>query len=288
MSKIIRIVDFCRFFCRLKICGTLLLKNSALFDILGQVSENILERRTGACFLSVFYIRGNMAKKIDVLGIGIDNYTVREELLLLDTFLSSTALNIIETVTVEKILLAENNLRMRECIGQADLTLIGDKELLEPREQVSVQRIREIKNNDFLYEMIRRVVRNQKRVFLLAMTRVEAEKMQAFFQAENPRFKIEGIYAVEECGTDLDTIVNEINGTTPDMVISSMTSPYEEEFILDHKDKLSLSIWLGIGADYNRRSEGLAIGSHVKSLALRGKLYHAMQKYQKESRENKK
>lgn len=229
-----------------------------------------------------------MAKKIDIMGMGIDNYTVREALLQLDTFLSSTALNIIETVTVEKILLAENNLSVKECIGQADLTLIGDKEMLSGREQVSVQRIREIKNNDFLYEMIRRVVRNQKRVFLLAMTRAEADKMQAFFEAENPRFKIEGSLAVEECGTDLDAIVNEINGTTPDMVISAMTSPYEEEFILQHRDKLSLSIWFGVGKDYGRKPEGFAIGGHVKSLALRGKLHHAMQKYEKESREKKK
>ena len=35
-------------------------------------------------------------------------------------------------------------------------------------------------------------------------------------------------------------------------------------------------------------TRGLAIGSHVKSLALRGKLYHAVQKYEKESQEKKK
>ncbi len=233
-------------------------------------------------------IREIMVKKIDILGISIDNYTVREALLQLDTFLSSTALNIIETVTVEKILLSGTNPRIGECLGQADLTLIGDKELLAGKEQASVQRIREIRNNEFLYEMIRRVVRNQKRVFLLAMTRAEVDKMQAFFEGESDRFKIEGSYALEECGGDLDAIVNEINSTTPDIVVSAMTSPFEEEFILEHKDKLSLSIWFGMGAGYNRRSEGLAIGNHVKSLALRGKLYHAMQKYEKESQEKKK
>ncbi len=57
-----------------------------------------------------------MVKKIEVLGISIDNYTVREALLQLDTFLSSSALNIIETVTVEKILLSETNPSIRDCL----------------------------------------------------------------------------------------------------------------------------------------------------------------------------
>lgn len=229
-----------------------------------------------------------MAKQIELLGSRIDNYTVREALLQLDVFLSSTALNIIETVTLEKILIGQDNPKVQECINQASLTLIGENEILMAGGQTSQQRFREIKDNDFLYEMIRRVVRNQKKVFLLAMSRGEADKMQAFFQGENPNLKIEGSYSVEECGTDLDAIVNEINSATPDMVISSMTSPYEEEFILEHKDKLSVSIWYGMGPDYQKKSEGFAFGKKVKSLALQGKLHHAMQKYQKESQEKKK
>lgn len=229
-----------------------------------------------------------MTKKIEILGMSIDNYTVRESTLQLDTFLSSAGFNMIETVTVEKILMAAENPMVRDCIRQADLTMIDERELLPAKGQETEQRIREINNNDFLYEMIRRVVRDQKRIFLLAMTRAKAEEMQSFFIRENDRIKISGSYSVDQCETDPDTIVNEINSATPDMVISSMTSPYEEEFILEHKDKLDIRLWFGLGPDYHRQPGRFQIGKKVKSLALWGKLHHAVQNYQKESQENKK
>ena len=44
-----------------------------------------------------------MIKKIDILGMQVDNYTVRESILRLDTYMSNTVLNIIETVTMKQL-----------------------------------------------------------------------------------------------------------------------------------------------------------------------------------------
>lgn len=226
-----------------------------------------------------------MIKKIDILGMHVDNYTVREAILQLDTYMNSTVLNIIETVTMKQLMLTGENPKVRECIEQADLTVIGESEILSVTGKISVQRVREIREKDFLHELLRRITRNQKRVFLMAMTRAEVEHMQKFFTEVNPKFKVEGTYAIEECVGDPENVVNEINGTTPDIVISAMTSPYEEEFVLDHRDKISASVWYGIGTDYDKKAGGLQVGSTLKRLMMQGKLHHTVSRYQAESKD---
>ena len=89
-----------------------------------------------------------------------------------------------------------------------------------------------------------------------------------------------GSFPVEACAGDLDTMVNEINGATPDIVISALESPAEEEFLVSHKDKIGTSIWYGIGNSYNQNQGRIQVGNVLKKLALRGRLHHSVSKYQ--------
>lgn len=228
-----------------------------------------------------------MIKKIDIFGMHVDNYTVREAILQLDTYMNSTVLNIIETITMKQLMLAAENPKVRDYIEQADLSVIGESEILSETGATSVQRVREIRDKDFTNELLRRVVRNQKRVFLIAMTREDVEHMQAYFTEMNPKFTVAGSYAMEECIGDLDSVVNHINGSIPDMIISAMPSPQEEEFVLDHKDKISASVWYGVGADYDKKSGGIQVGTTLKRLVMRGRLHHTMSRYQVESKSKK-
>lgn len=225
-----------------------------------------------------------MIKKIDILGMQVDNYTVRESLLRLDTYMSNTVLNIIETVTMKQLVAAGENPMIRECLAQADLCIIGDREILSETGNATVQRMREVRDQDFLHELVKRVVRNQKRIFLIAMTRSDIEDMQAFFSEMNPKFTIAGSYAVEDCVGDMDSVINELNGTTPDMVISALDSPVEEEFLLSHKDKIGTGVWYGIGTSYKKPQGSVRFGEMLQKLALRGRLHHSVSKYQNENK----
>jgi len=63
-------------------------------------------------------------KKIEILGMHLDNYTVRESLLRLDTYMGNTVLNIIETVTMKQLVLAGEHPVIKDCLNQADLCII--------------------------------------------------------------------------------------------------------------------------------------------------------------------
>lgn len=222
-------------------------------------------------------------REISILGICVDNYTVRESLMRLDTYMGSTVLNIIETVTMEQLILAGENPAIKSCLEQADLCIIGDQEILAETGKDTAQRIREIRDHDFLHELLTRMVRNHKRVFLLAMTQNEIEEMQKAFGEIAARFTAAGSYAIEACSKDADAIVNEINGSTPDVVISALDSPMEEEFVLSHKDKIGAGIWYGIGSSSYRKEGRVKVGSTLKKLFLKGRLHHFVSKYESEN-----
>lgn len=227
-------------------------------------------------------------KKIDILGICVDNYTARESLLRLDTYLGSTMLNIIETVTMEQMIASVEFSVIKDCLEYADLSIIGECEILTETGNATAQRMREIRDQDFLHELLKRTVRGQKRVFLIAMTNLQVEQMQEFFAGLVSKFSAVGSFALEESAEDMDTIVNEINGATPDIVISALTSPVEEEFILAHKDKIGTSVWYGIRDSYCQSRDKVQVKRALKKLALRGRLRHSMSRYRQNRNEDRK
>lgn len=221
------------------------------------------------------------SKTIDILGMRVDNYTVRESLLRLDTYLGGMGLNIIETVTMQKLLMAGEHSVIRDCLAQADLCVIGECGILSETDNVTAQRMREVREKDFLQELVKRMGRGRKRVFLIAMTDAQIGQMKERFAQWAPDFTEAGSCAVESSAPNMDAVVNEINGATPDIVISALDSPMEEEFIISHKDKVGTSVWYGIGADFDFKQGIGKAGSAIKSLAFRGRLHHSVWKYGK-------
>lgn len=220
-------------------------------------------------------------KKISILDMRLDNYTVRESLLRLDTYLGSTMLNVIETVTMEQLMLAAEHPVIKECLKQADLCIVGESEILSETGNASAQRVKEIREQDFLRELLKRAVRSQKRIFLIAMTSEKIEQIQTFFAELAPKFAAVGTCAMEEYTEDMDSIVNEMNGAAPDIVISALKSPVEEEFLQSHKDKIDTCVWYGLGMAFYQGHSKIQVGRTIKKLALRGRLHHSMSKYGK-------
>lgn len=231
-------------------------------------------------------VKRSDSKKLDLLGIPADNYTVREALLRFDTYVGSTVLNIIETVSIKQLLSLGEHPAVDSCLRQADLCIVGEGEILLELGIDSPQRMREIRDQDFLYEVLNRMGRAKKRIFLIAMTQDTIGQMKEAFLEKIPQFQAVGSFSMEEGGGDMEGIVNEINGATPDIVISALDSPMEEEFILSHKDKIGTGIWYGIGA-FPTGGGRTQVGRRIIRLALRGRLHLAISKYRKSKNEEK-
>ena len=191
-----------------------------------------------------------MLKKIDILGIEVDNYTVREAMMQVENYLDNTVMNTIETIDMKMLELAGRDETVRACMEQLDLAVIGEKEILIAADVHSSQRISETINHDFFREFIKRIIRNHKRVFLLAET--------------------------------IAQVVNEINSASADVIFSILPSPLQEQFLTENKSKLDAKIWYGLSSDYAPRSRISRISQIAGRLIHKKKLQSKLHKYNKD------
>lgn len=190
-----------------------------------------------------------MIKKIDIAGIQLENYTVRESIMQVEKSLAENGLCTIEEVTMDMLMLAETDGRVKEALEILNHTVIAENGILAAVGKSSMQRQHEIEDHIFFYELMKRLARNHMTVFLLGRTEEETQSFMEFLRLEFHRLEFAGAEAVENCAGETDAIVNEINAATPDAIVSILPSPFQETFLTENKDKLSANLWYGIG-DY--------------------------------------
>jgi N-acetylglucosaminyldiphosphoundecaprenol N-acetyl-beta-D-mannosaminyltransferase len=109
------------------------------------------------------------------------------------------------------------------------------------------QRRHEIEHRDFFREMMKRIERNHKSLFLIGDTVGQTQTLRSQIEELYPRCAIVGTEALEECMGATDNVVNLVNSLAPDVILSILPSPAQEHVLMQYRDKLSAGLWYGIG-----------------------------------------
>ena len=184
-----------------------------------------------------------MIKTIDVAGIELDNYSVRETIMNVEKNMSDNGFHTIEEVNMEMLLQAESDEVIREALASVEHTVIAERGILEAVGADSYQRKHEIDHHDFFYEMMKRIERNRKTIFVVGEKMEQTEQMCERIMELYPKCEVIGAEAIEECSGNLDALINEINSQTPDVIISVIPSPLQEHFLVENREKLSAGVW---------------------------------------------
>lgn len=221
-----------------------------------------------------------MIKKIEILGISIDNYTVKEAMLCVENFLNSTGMNTIASISMEMLVRAKHDEVLRECIQKLDLAIVNEKEILQAAKVVSAQRLKETAEKKFFKEFMKRIIRNGQTVYLFGSSRKQIEQLRRFLEENDcEKMKIIGSSVMEECKGDYDGLINDINIEAPDVILSVLPTPQQEYFLMENKAKINAQIWYGLGADYDKMSGISRIGGWIKKLQHKTMLHRMLSKY---------
>lgn len=223
-----------------------------------------------------------MIKKIEILGISLDNYTVREAMLQVEQFLDEKVMHTIEVITMETLVLAKENDALKESIEGLDLAVINDKEILKAAGVNSPQRMKETTEQQFMTEFLKRIIRNGKTVYLFGESPEQVGLLETYLRENYDRLQILGSLALANCVGDCDGAINEINIISPDVIFSTLPTPEEELFLLENKGKIDARIWCGLGRGCEMRHGVSYLKGKVKKLIHKGKLHSMLSKYEQE------
>lgn len=204
-----------------------------------------------------------MIKTIDFAGIVLDNYSVRETIMNVEKNMSDQGFHTIEEVNMDTLMQAETDEVIKDALQMAEHTVIAEAGILDAVGAGSYQRRHEIEHHDFFYELMKRIERNHKTLFVIGDSMERVEQMCERILDRYPKCDIVGMEALDECSGATDAVINEINALAPDVVLSIIPSPQQEHFLMENREKISAELWYGLGKiELGKKRSRLALKIH--------------------------
>lgn len=188
-----------------------------------------------------------MNEKIQVIDFEIDNYTAKDAVKLVVSYMDTEPVNVVEMVTMNTIGKFQEDETAGELFRSFDIALASDKGILEAAGVKDERRLKEVDELLFIKMVMRLLHKNSARVFLLAENDADLQKLEVYMQEDYSNIQVIGKATMEEQGDSDDNILNIVNGAEAQCVLSALPSPLEEHFIYRNKSLLNARVWLGFG-----------------------------------------
>lgn len=188
-------------------------------------------------------------QKVNILGMSLTDYSLREAIGITDRFIGEGSLNTILFISAKILVGAGNSAEQQEWIAGADLVVWSDAEIVRRIGITEKGRIHEVENQDYIKEVLKLLSRGKKPVCLLAESGEELEKLEYDLKSVRDDLNIVGGGIAGDVEAEWDNAANLINEFAPAAIISRM--PFERQARLAGRIKrfLNADIWLALDSE---------------------------------------
>lgn len=223
-------------------------------------------------------------RKLEVMGIQIRDHSVRETMRRITMYLNNGACNTMDFITHDVLLKASNDADMKKDIESMDITPAISSDILQAGNITSRSREMEIESNLLLKGMLRKFAKEKRSIFLISPTEPKLHQLLESLCSFNGDLNIIASAAREDVVGGDDTIVNDINGCLPDIVIMNLDSPEAESFIRENKMKLGAQLIIELrDVSFRVTSEGNVKKGGIGELLMSRLFKKAANNYEKSS-----
>ena len=182
-------------------------------------------------------------REINILGLNLRDYTLREKLRMLNSSLGRRAMATIGFVSARALMQAEKDGVRKAWLESMDIGEYCDADILRAAGITARGRLKEAENNSFLREFLGRLIREERAVYLLAGSQDMLESMEAYDEIRQMCVTGRNILPAEN-GSNADVIINDINDKAPCAVLTYADCLVQADFVSVNRRRMNADIWV--------------------------------------------
>ena len=189
-----------------------------------------------------------MADSIEVMGVVLDCLNEKDAMLQAMQFMENDLVDTIEILSMNDLMNGREDMEWKNLVNECGLVIPGEAEILKAADAGGRNLEKETADHTFLKLFLKYLQKNQKKIFLLADTEEDLLRTADAVRRYSRGIKLTGSGVIKPDDNKEESLINEINGTETDCILSVLETPYQEQFIGRNRALLNAKVWLGCGA----------------------------------------
>lgn len=188
-----------------------------------------------------------MGTRIRIMDLEVDLLTQETFQNEMAAYLSNDYLNVVHMISLDYIDTYDKNELVQHVLAQADMVLPGEKTILSAHHVEVLETGGMVVDYHCLLGLVEPLKLAEKTFYLVLRNEKEAKAMYRYLIRHFPKEHVAGVY-VADGNVAEETLLNDINTKLPDIILLSMDSTEQEEWLENNKGKINAKLCLAAGS----------------------------------------
>lgn len=188
-----------------------------------------------------------MGTKVNIMDLEFDLLSLENLKDEVHAYLENEGLNVMHMISLDYLDAYEENEHVRKTLQQADLVLPGEKAILTRHHVDVLETGGMVVDYHGTRELLEPLRETGRTFYLVLRNAKEAKVVYRYLTRYFEKEKIVGVYAADGEVTE-ETLINDINTKLPDIILLSMDSTRQEEWLENNRAKVNAKLCLAVGS----------------------------------------
>lgn len=184
-----------------------------------------------------------MGTKIRIMDLEVDLLAQENLQREMEVYLADEYLNVVHMISLDYIDTYDKNELVQEVLAQADMVLPGEKAILSAHHVDVLETGGMVVDYRCLMDLVKPLSLRDKKYYLVLRDEKEAKAVYRSMIGLFSKDAVVGVYAADGKVSE-EALVNDINTKLPDIILLSMDSTGQEEWLKNNKGKVNARLCL--------------------------------------------